>query len=372
MALQRLAGAGRQRLVAGKEVFGQRHDVAGALGQRRQRQFHRVEPVVQVLAEAAVADHRGQVGIGGADHPHLDLPLAVGAEPFEPAGLQHPQQLHLPGQRQVADLVQEQGAAVGGLELALAHLVGAGVGAGLGAEQLGLDQFGRDRAAIERHERAAPYRGVGLDDLRDLLLAAAVGAGDQHRQFRARHLAGQGDRALAGGIGEHCAAQVVALRQLLAMAALAVAAAFQFAAGLGQLQQVVDGGQQLAVVPGLGQVVGGAGLDQLHRAAELGPGGQQDHRQIRMARADRLEQGHAFLAGGGVGGEVHVLQDQIDVALAQALQAGLRAVGMDGVDVVQGEQHFQRGGDRRVVVDDQQAGHRAPWARRDTPAEKNG
>ena len=66
--------------------------------------------------------------------------VRVGAEPLELAGLQHAQELRLAGRRQVADLVEEQRAAVGGLEAPGARLR-AGEGARLGAEQLGLDQL---------------------------------------------------------------------------------------------------------------------------------------------------------------------------------------------------------------------------------------
>src|SRR5690606_14055484 len=141
-------------LARGQEVACERQDVVGALGQRRQPQLDRVEAVEQVFAERTLADQRGQVGIGRADDAYLDLALAVAAEALEAAGLEHPQQLHLAGQRQRADLVQEQGAAVGRLELALARALRAGVGPGLGPEQFGLDQVGRERAAVERDERA--------------------------------------------------------------------------------------------------------------------------------------------------------------------------------------------------------------------------
>ena len=349
------------------EVRGQRQDVAGAVGQRRQRQLDRVEAVIEVFAERAVADHRRQVGVGGADHAHAHAALAVGAQTLELAGLQHAQQLHLAGQRQGADLVQEQRAAVGRLELAFARLVGAGVGAGIGAEQLGLDQLARQRAAVERDEGAMAHRGVGLHDLRDLLLAAAVGAGDQHRQVAARHLAGQRQHALAGRIVEHHAAQVVLLLQLRALQAVAGAAAVQFGARLRQLQQRIDRGQQAAVVPGLAHVVGRAGLDQLYRRFQVCPRGQQHHWQVGMACADLREQRLAFLAAGGVGGEVHVLDHQVHRLAFQQCEALFRRGRVQRADIVQREQHVQRRGHGRVVVDDQQSGHggaRSEWVER--------
>ena len=90
-----------------------------------------------------------------------------------------------------------------------------------------------------------------------------------------------------------------------------------------QLQQVVDGGHQLAVIPGLGQVIRRAGLDQIHRGFQMRPCGQQDHRQIRMGLPDLPEQGHALFAGGGVGDEVHVLDHQIHRLARQQRQPEL-------------------------------------------------
>ena len=62
------------------------------------------------------------------------------AEPLELALLQHAQQLDLRRQVDVADLVEEQRAALGQLEAALLARLGAGERALLVAEQLRLDQ----------------------------------------------------------------------------------------------------------------------------------------------------------------------------------------------------------------------------------------
>ena len=70
----------------------------------------------------------------------FDLDRLGAAEALELALLQHAQQLHLRLQVDVADFVEEQRAALGQLEAALAPLVRVGEGALLVAEQLGLDQ----------------------------------------------------------------------------------------------------------------------------------------------------------------------------------------------------------------------------------------
>ena len=50
--------------------------------------------------------------MGGADHPHVDLDLLAAAEALDHPLLQEAQQLGLQAERQVADLVEEQRAAV--------------------------------------------------------------------------------------------------------------------------------------------------------------------------------------------------------------------------------------------------------------------
>jgi hypothetical protein len=150
----------------------------------------------------------------------------------------------------------------------------------------------------------------------------------------------------------------VVLLERLAAPARTRAPALEFAPRLRQFEQVVDRRHQLAVVPGLAQVVGGPGTDQVHRRLQVGPCGEQDHRQVRMARADLAEQGHALLAGGRVRVEVHVLHHQVDAVVAgQRRQPLLRGRGGTGVDLVQREQRLQRGRHAGVVVDDQDRRH---------------
>ena len=102
------------------EVLGERADVARAIAQRRDDDRKHRQAVVQVFAERLRLDHRRQVAVRGGDDPDVDVhrPLAADADHF--AVLHDAQQAHLRGERQLADLVEEQRAAVGLLEPALA------------------------------------------------------------------------------------------------------------------------------------------------------------------------------------------------------------------------------------------------------------
>ena len=109
-----------------------------------QLQRHDVEPVVEVLAELARRLLRVEVAMRRRDHAHVDRNRLRRAHRPHLAFLQHAQQLHLQRQRHVADLVEEQRAAVGRLEQALVRLHGAGERAARVAEQLGLEQLARE------------------------------------------------------------------------------------------------------------------------------------------------------------------------------------------------------------------------------------
>ena len=69
--------------------------------------------------------------------------------------LEHAQQLGLEREVELADLVEEDGAAVGLLEAAVLRSTAPVNAALLVAEQRALDQLARDRAAVEDHERLA-------------------------------------------------------------------------------------------------------------------------------------------------------------------------------------------------------------------------
>ncbi len=96
-------------------------------------------------------------------------------------------QLRLQVRRHLADLVEQQRAALGHLEEADLVGVGAGERPLLVAEQLALDQVLRNRRAVDLDERALDAVRVVVNRVGDQLLAGAVLALDQDVRVAGRH-----------------------------------------------------------------------------------------------------------------------------------------------------------------------------------------
>ncbi len=129
--LQRLCGRADHALAlldveAAHEVLDQIGDVLSAFTQGGRLDGEDIQAIEQVLAETAGRHRLRQVAVGGRDHPHIDPGRALGADGVDLPFLQGAQQLDLHVQGQLADLVQEQGAAVSLLELAEVPVGGAG------------------------------------------------------------------------------------------------------------------------------------------------------------------------------------------------------------------------------------------------------
>ena len=114
------------------------------------------------------------------DDPHVDLDRLGAADRRERALLQHAQQLDLQRGGHVADLVEEERAAVGDLEQPRLILHRAGERAAHVAEQRALEQVVVERRAVLDDERLLRARPVIVDRARDQLLAGAALAVDEH------------------------------------------------------------------------------------------------------------------------------------------------------------------------------------------------
>ena len=165
---------------------GQLGNVLAPLAERRNDDGKYGQAIPEVLAELARGNHGRQVAVGGGHDPHVDADRPLAADAVEPAVLQDPQQADLGGQRQLGQFVQQQGAAVGPFEPALPSLDRAGERALLVPEELRVDQFMRDRAAVHADERPLRTRRAVVDRPGNHLLARARLAENEHRHVGLR------------------------------------------------------------------------------------------------------------------------------------------------------------------------------------------
>ena len=119
-----------------------------------------MQAIIEVLAESPLRDRLLEVDVGGGEDADIDLEGAVAADGLEGAFLQDAQELGLELDGELADLVEQEGAAVGHLEPAGAGLGGAGEGALAVAEQLALEQARRDRGAVPTRMSTARARAA--------------------------------------------------------------------------------------------------------------------------------------------------------------------------------------------------------------------
>ena len=166
--------------VLAHESVQQRLDVLGPLAQRRHADGHDVQSIEQVFAETPRLGFAGQVAVGRRHQPRVDV-FRPPAHRLDLARLQRAQQLGLDGQRQLADLVDEQRAAVGLVEVARLGRLRAGEGAFDVTEELGLGELGGDGGRVEAYERLVGAPRVRVQRRRHHVLAGAARPGEQGR-----------------------------------------------------------------------------------------------------------------------------------------------------------------------------------------------
>ncbi len=252
-------------------------DVLAPVAQRRHLDRHDVEPIEQILAEAAGADLAGKVAVRRRDDADIDLDPARPADPLEGLLLQRADDLALGLERHVGDLVEKQGAAMRALEGA--DLARRAIDAVLGAEQLDLEPLRPHRRAIERHERPLRAPRAQMQQPPDDLLAGAGRSGDQHPAAGRRRLVD----LLAQLVGERRDPDQVDV------AAGAQLELLVLAAQLGRLDGALDDEQQPVGFERLLDEIVGADLDRLDRGFDRAVAADHDHRHRRHLGAQQSE-----------------------------------------------------------------------------------
>ena len=178
-------------------------DVVLALAQRRHPNDDDAQSIVEIAPKALLRHRALQIDVRRGDDAHVDVTEAMAADRANLAFLEHAQQLDLHPEGGVAELVEEDGAGVALLEDPARVGNRAGERAPHMAEELGLEQRLRHRAAVDRDERTFAAAAVRVDRASHELLARAALTENQHRR---RGIGGVRnllvDREHAGGAAE--------------------------------------------------------------------------------------------------------------------------------------------------------------------------
>ena len=118
-----------------------------------------VEAVVEVQPEAAGGNLLAEVAVRGGDDPQVHFAPLQRSHGAEFVFLKQAQQLHLHFEREIANLVEEGGAAVGQLHESALALDGAAESALGMAEKFAFHQGSDQRTAIDGHKLA---RRIGV------------------------------------------------------------------------------------------------------------------------------------------------------------------------------------------------------------------
>ncbi len=224
-----------------------------------------------------------RIAIGGGEHADVHLLLNARAQAAELALFQHAQQLGLGAGGHLADLVEQQRAALGQLEAAGAPLDRAGECAFFMAEDLALDQRLGNGRAVDGNKGVGLARAQVVERARHQFLAGAAFAGDEDGDVGGGDLLDETeDFAHGAGTADHGAED----------AGFAEAAArhfkldlgFALAGGVGQ-----DGAQAGGVNRFLEEVVSAQlhGVDGQLNGAH---GGEDHHGEVRVESRALLSQ----------------------------------------------------------------------------------
>src|SRR5262245_59130165 len=121
-----------------REDTRERQNVFGALAQRQQDERGWREAIKQIRAEGAAADQIGEIGVGRGNDSNVKWSRVATTEASHQTAVDCREHLALQIERQRIDIVQEQRAAVGGLEQPWSRPRGVWGHAALVAEQLAL------------------------------------------------------------------------------------------------------------------------------------------------------------------------------------------------------------------------------------------
>jgi hypothetical protein len=165
---------------------GKRRNVVATLAQRGNENRQDVQSIVQIFAKLTYLDECRQVLVSGGNHANVHVVRPVTAHGSKVPRLEPPQKLRLQVDRQLADLVEQQRAAVCLREQAVARLHGSRECPARMPKELRLEQVFRNGSNVHRDEGAVTTSAASVDRTRDELFADPGFAGHEHGGARSR------------------------------------------------------------------------------------------------------------------------------------------------------------------------------------------
>src|SRR5437899_6002445 len=134
-------------------VLCEANEIRSPVAQRRHLDSDDVEPEIKIFAESAIGDAFLEVATGGGDDAHLGFARDIFAEPLIFTFLKQTEQFGLNLDREIADFIEEQGAARGDFDFApmVAHC--ASEGAFDMAEKVAFEQLFGEAGTTDSDER---------------------------------------------------------------------------------------------------------------------------------------------------------------------------------------------------------------------------
>ena len=237
-----------------------------------------------------------------------------------------------------ADLVQENAAVIGLLELAQPLPAGAGEGAGLIAEQLALQQLAGDGGAVDLDERLVAAAGIGIDHPRDHFFAGAALAPDQHGGIGIGNLLDGHLHFFHLGTGAEQHREVALPAHLFAQLR-------HFTHQPQSIHHLIDPQIELLGLERLAHVIVGAQLGGAKDDLRIVLRGEHDHRRIGLDLLDPLQR---LDAADAVHGDIQ--QHQVGIEDAKHANGFFAAGGGINFKVTAGQVSTQKTGHAGVVI----------------------
>ena len=330
-----------------EEVGDEDGDVLDPFAERRHVDGDDVQAVEELLAELPLGDPLLEVQVRRGDDADVHGDLVGPADPPDLPLLEGAKELDLGPGRHLADLVEEQGAALGQLEHAFLVRDGPGERAADVAEELALEEVLGQRGAVDGDERIVAAGPLEVDGPGGHLLAGPAFPGDEHGRVRRAHLLDEDvDLLHRPALADHLLEAVAVLEVPLEQDVLLLEAPGG--------QPPADDDLQLLDVEGLDDIVQGPRLEGLDGLGDAAVGRDEDDRQVGQVLPGVAEDVHAVGPG-----HLDVGDDEVDLFLGQDLEApGGRLSGLDRVAFLL-EDDREQVEEALFVVDDQDRFHRS-------------